>query len=735
MLRRHKGIWSVSLMTAILAGAAGQLAGCAEDAAPPMGQELANPFASGADFVAIPRTLDADALAARARRLPPTHGNQDFYLAVKKSELARRWFLSGFIEQSYPGGYVDGLADVALPTRVVTFRVQKDKLFVFDAAEGNAFSDVFDPEVLIESYPIVHGEEAHADLPGADQYVVFDPAAGLNRFGVVSDLIGSQKQKEPGRFQIDLSYLQSFRALSDGVQYQLVFTGYGEQPFRHGDEQSQELNAFQSSGTMTIALRRYSAPADFHALVDDGELGRHYFADYIHHVPDTGSDDKRVLHWNIHPGMHPIRWQISHELVDYAARHPELFEGIDLVSAVQRGVESWNAAFGFTVLEARLAPSGTSFADDDKNVIVFDPDPRPQFAFAQWHANPDNGEVRGASVYLPFAFVDPSFFSDDPPAPGAAAPRLPVAIAPAGLSPALLCLREASDLRAQVASKRGLTAKRKLELFVQATIAHEIGHTLGLRHNFKGSLSTPSTTIMDYLIDDDGIALHQAGRYDIDALRFLYGLSPTPAAQDFCTDEDLKIDPRCAQKDHGADPIDFWARRYGNALGGVFDDPAAAPVARFDRFSFGLLAYVRAGTGGDALRAWDVAMADLRTPTPADAPAADRAVGFLFDLLYGSAKSEGFIKATPSDPAVLAAIIADLRASLLDPAQARSFATRRQAVDVLKKMQSVAAYRTLLEVERTLDAQLVAGGMDGDEQAFLTDLLARVERAVSPYFD
>jgi len=87
----------------------------------------------------------------------------------------------------------------------------------------------------------------------------------------------------------------------------------------------------------------------------------------------------------------------------------------------------------------------------------------------------------------------------------------------------------------------------------------------------------------------------------------------------------------------------------------------------------------------------------------------------------------------PSDPAVLAPLITELQGNLLNLDQIRSFPPRRLTVDSLKRLQSVPAYQAL----RGADASLRDGasGLPLDEQALLDDLLARITRAITPYFD
>ena len=133
-------------------------------------------------------------------------------------------------------------------------------------------------------------------------------------------------------------------------------------------------------------------------------------------------------------------------------------------------------------------------------------------------------------------------------------------------------------------------------------VLHEVGHTIGLRHNFKGSsiftieeLSNPEFTkemgisgsVMDYhpvSLLDNGNTMFQTkpGPYDEWAISYGYTICPTPNETDclesianqsnnpllaYGTDEDAfglsskGIDPLCSTWDMGSDPILYYNKQ------------------------------------------------------------------------------------------------------------------------------------------------------------------------------
>src|SRR3954453_6178992 len=102
--------------------------------------------------------------------------DESFYLAINKSELGKKYFLSAYLTQYFPGAVSYGAAR-SMGTRVVTFKVQNGKLFVFDAADGKKDSNTFDPSLIVDAYPVVTGVLTGTN---ADKYVVFDPSQGMN---------------------------------------------------------------------------------------------------------------------------------------------------------------------------------------------------------------------------------------------------------------------------------------------------------------------------------------------------------------------------------------------------------------------------------------------------------------------------------------------------------------------------------------------------------------------------
>ncbi|MDP2272702.1 MAG: zinc-dependent metalloprotease [Archangium sp.] len=318
---------------------------------------------------------------------------ENFYLAVHKSQLSQRWFLSAYLTQWHPS---QNLPVRSLGTRVVSFKLQNGKLFVFDATEGSKWSDVLDPTLVVEAYPVVANFAPFNALAGSSNYVLFDPSAGLNRFDVVADDFAASHQV---RFQVDLSYLQRYRVMSDGVAFEQVFTGSSELP---GPGILGWDQPFRGSGTMAIALRRYTEGAGFVAA----ELtSNHFFGSRnLQYVPNQPRFKRNVVKWNIKPGMAPIPWRIT-QSIERLKSDPRL-AGIDVEGALARGVTNWNSAFGFPVFTVVPTTAADSFGDDDKNFIVVDTNPGAGLAFANWRENPNTGEIRGASVYFSSIFVE-----------------------------------------------------------------------------------------------------------------------------------------------------------------------------------------------------------------------------------------------------------------------------------------------------------------------------------------
>lgn len=160
----------------------------------------------------------------------------------------------------------------------------------------------------------------------------------------------------------------------------------------------------------------------------------------------------------------------------------------------------------------------------------------------------------------------------------------------------------------------GVTFDEYMTGYFTEMLEHELGHNLGLRHNFKGNLGayengdkgSVSRSIMEYL-GRPYRHLSAIGLYDTMAISYGYrGVKPTKLNW-FCTDEDQGSDkaslalksPECTKSDATSDPYTFWESRLARAIDLVVDTKSSsAPVwktsevsSQVDEAITGLTAY------------------------------------------------------------------------------------------------------------------------------------------------
>ena len=668
----------------------------------------------------------------------PAAGNESIYLVINRKELGQKWFLSAFLEKFSPGGIVGG-AGASLGTRVVSFATQNDKLYVFDAGDSKAPSGVDDQELVMDAYPIVTDPTLLKVYP-ASKWVIFDPGQSQNPYGFAGDMFAKTKG---ARFETQLSYQQGFKAISDGIEVQQVFSGYADRAVGDGFP---EPNVFHANGTIALSLRRYSTGAKFKPApyADDS----FYFANEATALTGTPATNK----WNIAPGMKPIKWVISRDILVTQAAAGGVF---DLVAAVRAGIEGWNEAFGFKVLEASLASPGDHVGDDTLNFFTWDTDPSIGYAFADHRANPNTGEIRGASVYFSSAFFQADYFGTEtvPANAGLAArfatrPHLP-SMTWAGMHANPTCSRFVGDAFASalhaavIAGPVNGDVKLKATQFLTHVVMHEIGHTLGLRHNFKGSLVADGalpTSVMDYLDNDASVTMVHPGKYDVAAVQYLYGFSTAQPTQAFCPDEGVALDPDCNTFDRSDDPLrKFYGKGYRLYADYEISHGGSASFARGATafYANGVAQYARAGSGAAPTDAMDLLFTHISAPGEPPASAGQAAViddlhTFVMRRLYLDPSADrGDITRAPLD-VVLPQTLAQLRGVLMNADGIRSYGSRRSAVDVLKQLQSDDALQVLTDGRAAVTATLAT--LSPTDALRAADLIARIDAATHPYF-
>jgi len=551
--------------------------------------------------------------ATRVNGLIPLWRKDDkVYAELTDSLLGKEFFVLISIAKGIGDGFILGGMSVGFGDDWVwQFRKVDDAIHVV-RKNVRFFADKGSPEE--KAVGLAYTDSVLFSLP----IVTTGPAGGhvvdLGRI-FLTDLPQLARELPGFSFASDRSTWASVKGFPDNVELQVAAT--------YGSGGSAEIDTVPDSRGATVNVH-YSISLlpqnSYKPRLADDRVG--YFVTALKDFSQNVDEDRFVRYINrwqlekadpsapVSPPKKPIVFWIE-KTVPFRYRQP-----------IREGIEAWNEAFqkaGFaTAIEVRQQPDVTDWDPEDVNYNTFRWITAGQsFAMGPSRVNPRTGQILDADIIFDGDFLQfwRREYETFTPQSVALLTGGHAAAAHGGPECASCRLFDGHARETALAATAlaagapgGLSEEQKEKLVMQGiklVAMHEVGHTLGLRHNFKGSAfrsladfndvtktsaSGGSASVMDYIpvnivpkgrTQGDYYAA-KLGPYDLWAIEYGYkplgGGSPEAERAElekiasrsgepglaYATDEDTDWgdpDPASNRFDLGDDPLEFARTR------------------------------------------------------------------------------------------------------------------------------------------------------------------------------
>lgn len=496
------------------------------------------------------------------------------HVVIQKAALGKEFLLSVNMLTQTPTP-----AFQALQSRIVSFILRENRVFLLDVTKNNVVGSATNiPQtLLIAEFPVLNDTAEALEI---------DFNTGMRQIFETTDMTASpepasaEAQYSLAGASVRISYLEEV-TLSDA---NALFI-------------RQIAQIDNRDGTIPVEVRYQIKPylpdPNFVPMISPGHEKVGYFEANPLMLPD-GTTRVYAMKWN---EKKPIKFAIS-------ANTPAEYR-----SMVKNALLSWNKFLGDKAIEVVQLEDKTQTAPRfDLNIFQWADWDSAGYAYADAHVDPRSGQVTSAQIFMPSAFVsNDALYSIRSQV--SSRPQLTLK----GFKSARLC---STNLRNEISGREkneGVSAaatEKAVRDFVYERIAHELGHVLGLRHNFAGNLAAnydfkerknlvmnyyrnkkaspgviATSSVMEYPRFEESSwtgDMMQNGSgtlaYDEMAIKHLYFKAALPATNRplFCTDQHMKTYADCAQGDAGRSVVSATSGAYRYAL-----DTMAARLINF----------------------------------------------------------------------------------------------------------------------------------------------------------